>query len=147
MFNISGFGLTISLIASNTFPVGVILTNFPDDTDAVDFPTIEIADGEVGVNGDLVVWSKGAKIPCTISAIPDSPTDIQLALLLAANRIGRGKISARDTFQMALVQGNDNLFTLTGGIIVSGMPSNSVANSGRMKSKPYNFIFENVFGA
>lgn len=147
MYNISGTNLTISLIASNTFPIGLILTHFADDSDAVNFPSIEIGDGEVGNNGDLVTWSKGAKIPMEVNVIPDSPTDIQLALLLRANQIGRGKISARDTIYAVILQGNKNVFTLSQGIIVGGMPVNSVSNTGRMKSKPYSFIFESVYGA
>lgn len=145
MFNISGYGLTVSLIASNTFPVGLLLTQWPDDQDALSFPDIEIADGGVGVNGDLIVWSKGAPIRAVISAIPDSPTDLQLALLLSANRVGKNKIGAKDTIQMAVVQGNNNIGTFTQGIIISGSPFNSITSASRMKTKTYNFMFENYY--
>jgi hypothetical protein len=143
MYNISGFGLKITLIASNTFPVGLLITNFPDDTDALSFPDIVIADGAVGTNGDLITWSKGNSIAAVISVIPDSPSDLQLAALLLANRTGANKISARDTFQMAVIQGNNNIGTFLNGVIISGQPFNGVASTGRMKSKSYNFIFEN----
>lgn len=145
MYNISGFGLKVTLIASNTLPVGVLLTQFPDDQDALSFPDAEIGDGAVGVNGDLIVWSKGSAIRCAISAIPDSPTDLQLATLLLVNRVGKNKISARDIFQMAVVQGNNNIGTFTNGIIVSGPPFNGVSSNGRMKTKTYNFMFENYY--
>lgn len=145
MFNISGYGLTITMLASNTFPVGVLLTNWPDDQDPLSFPEVDIADGEVGVNGDLIVWSKGAKIPCTISCIPDSPTDLQLAVLFQANRVGKNKIGARDIIQMGVIQGNNNFGTFTNGIIVSGPPFNGVQSSGRMKTKSYGFIFESPY--
>lgn len=145
MFNISGYGLIVSLLASNTFPVGLVLTQWPDDQDALSFPDIDIADGGVGVNGDLIVWSKGAPIRATLSAIPDSPTDLQLALLLSANRVGKSKVGAKDTIQMVAKQGNNNIGTFTNGIILSGPPFNGVASSGRMKTKTYNFMFENYY--
>ena len=145
MFNISGFGLTVSLIASNTFPVGLILTQWPDDQDAISFPDIEIGDAQMGVNGDLLTWSKAAPVKVTLSAIPDSPTDLQLAVLLQANRVGVNKIGARDIIQMIVLQGNNNLGTFTNGIIVSGPPFTGVQSTGRLKTKTYGFIFESPY--
>jgi len=145
MFNISGFGLTVSLIASNTFPVGLLLTQWPDDQDAISFPDIEIGDAQMGVNGDLIVWSKAAPVKVTLSAIPDSPTDLQLAVLLMANRVGVNKIGARDILQMVVLQGNNNLGTFTNGIIVSGPSFTGVQSTGRMKTKQYGFIFESPY--
>jgi hypothetical protein len=63
--------------------------------------------------------------------------------LLLANRTGANKISARDVFQMAVIQGNNNIGTFLEGVIISGQPFNSVSNAGRMKTKSYNFMFEN----
>ena|ERR1700728_4529295 len=145
MFNISGFGLQVSLIASNTFPIGLILNNFPDDQDAISYTDLDIADFGIGVNADLITWTKGAAVKVAMSAIPDSPTDIQLALLLQANRIAPNKISARDIIQMVTVQGNGNIATFTNGIIMSGPPFNTVQSSGRMKGKTYNLVFESYY--
>lgn len=145
MFNISGFGLTVSIIASNTFPVGVLLTNFSDDQDAITFTDMEIAQAEVGLNGDLITWTKGASVKMALSVIPDSPSDLQLATLLAANRVSRNKISARDTMQMAVIQGNNNTGAFVNGVIVSGPPFNGVQSSSRMKTKTYNFVFETYY--
>ena len=145
MFNISGFGLTVSLIASNTFPVGLLLTQWPDDQDAISFPDIEIADMQMGVNGDAVSWSKAVPIKLTLAAIPDSPTDLQLAVLLQANRVGVNKIGARDIIQCAVIQGNSNIGTFTNGIITGGPSFNGVQSTGRMKTKIYTFSFESVY--
>lgn len=145
MFNISGFGLTVSLIASNTFPVGLLLTQWPDDQDAISFPDIEIADMQMGVNGDAVSWSKAVPIKLTLAAIPDSPTDLQLAVLLQANRVGVNKIGARDIIQCVVIQGNSNIGTFTNGIITGGPSFNGVQSTGRMKTKIYTFSFESVY--
>ena len=58
MENISGFGSSASIIASKTFPIGLYLTEFADDTDPFDIPSIQIADKAMGVNGELIIWSK-----------------------------------------------------------------------------------------
>src|ERR1700692_516825 len=96
MENISGFGLIVSVLASNTFPVGLLLTEFADDSDPFDFPSLQIADKAMGLNGDLIQWAKANPIIVTLNVIPGSYADINLATLLEANRVGRGKTGARD---------------------------------------------------
>ena len=145
LFNISGYGLTISMIASNTFPVGILLRNFPDDQDAVSFTDMDIADYAVGVNADLITWSKGAAVKVSIGAIADSATDLQLALLLSANRVGPNKLSARDVFQCGIIQGNNNTGGFSNGLIISGPPFNTIQSTGKMKSKIYTFVFESYY--
>jgi hypothetical protein len=143
MQNISGFGLTINLVASKTFPVGLILTEFADDADPFDLPSLQIADDAMGLNGDLIAWSKPNPIKVSISAIPQSFTDLNLAVLFEANRVGRGKQGARDIITMTGIYPNGSIILLTNGIITDGLPGNAVASAGRMKSKTYQFAFEN----
>ena len=145
MFNISGFGLKVSMIASNTFPVGILLTNFSDDQNAIELPDIDIADTAGSVNGELVTWSKFAAVKLIMSVIPDSPTDLQLAVLLSANRVSKNKVAARDIFQCGVVQGNNNFGTFVNGVITSGPPFNTIQSSGRMSSKKYTFTFEQYY--
>ena len=142
MQNISGFGLRINIIASNTYPVGYLLSQFADDSDPFDFPSLQIADTAMGLNGDLISWSKANPIKISVSVVPDGLDDIALSVLLQANRVGRGKIGARDVITMVGMYPDNNFVTLTNGIITDGMPANAVASSGRMKSKTYNFSFE-----
>jgi hypothetical protein len=62
MQNISGFGLSINIIASNSFPIGLLITEFADDSDPFDLPSIQIADKAMGLNGDLIIWSKANQL-------------------------------------------------------------------------------------
>lgn len=146
MQDISGFGIRANLIASNTYPFGINLTQFSDDSDAVDLPSIQIADSAMGLNGDLVTWSKANPIPVTLNIIPGTEDDIFLGVLLEANRVGRGKIGARDVITLTLIYPDFRFITLTKGVITNGMPGNAVASSGRYKTKPYVFSFENKTG-
>ena len=146
MQNISGFGLADTIVASKTFPVGLYLTEYADDTDPLDIPSIQIADKAMGLNGDLVIWSKPQPINLVLSVVPGSFTDINLAILLEANRVGRGKIGARDLIQMTVSYPAGNFITLTNGAITDGPPASSVSSAGRLKSKSYSFTFENRIG-
>lgn len=142
--DISGFGLKLWMIASETFPTGFPITAFADDADPLEVPSLKIAETAMGVNGDLVKWSKAEPITITISVIPNSVDDINLGILYDANRVARGKRGARDKITLTGIYGNDRVVTLTEGIITDGMPSDAVASAGRLKSKTYGFTFEDV---
>lgn len=143
MRNISGFGIQAWLIASVTYPVGIPVTSFSDDTDAIDFPSIQIADKAMGVNGDLITWAKANPVNVTVSLIPDTPDDIALSLLLNANRPGYGKTIARDIITLSIIYPTGNIIVLENGSITDGVPINSVASVGRIKTRTYSFSFEN----
>lgn len=143
MNNISGFGLQIQLVASVTFPVGFNISQFADDADPFDLPSLQVADSAMGLNGDLITWAKANPIKITINVVPGSDEDLLLGILLEANRAGKGKIVARDAITMTGIYPDGTLITLINGSITDGMPGNSVASEGRMKSKAYVFAFEN----
>lgn len=142
MENISGFGLSIQVNATTTFPAGFTLTQFADDGDPFDLPSIQIADKAMGLNGDLITWSVAQPVNITINVIPDSEDDRNLSILLEANRVGRGKQSARDEVTVVGIYPDGSTISLSPGIITDGMPSSGVASSGRKKSKAYMFTFE-----
>lgn len=147
MENISGFGLVVQVRASKTFPAGFTITQFADDGDPFDVPSIQVNDKAMGLNGDLIVWSKANPIAVTLNLIPASDDDKNMSILLEANRVGRGKQSAKDVITMTAIYPDGRTLTLTEGVITDGMPASSVASAGRMKSKPYIFAFENRTGA
>src|ERR1700756_4785106 len=141
---IGGFGAIVTLQASNTYPVGLILTAFADDADPFDFPDLQIADIAMGLNGDLLSWSKAAPLITQIALIPESDEDKKMSRLLAANRVGKKKQSARDRITLIGKYPSGYTVSLTNGRLTNGMPSNSIASSGRMKSKVYKLAFEGI---
>ena len=144
-YDISGFGIEARLVASVTFPNGFTITEFSDDADPIDIPSQQIADKAMTLNGDLVTWSTANPIPLTLNVIPGSEDDLNLAILLEANRVGQGKTAVGDvlTFTSTTPGAEGRTLTLTNGRITDGMISNGVASSGRFKSKAYIFSFEN----
>jgi hypothetical protein len=146
MQDVSGFGFVINVIASNTFPAGFGLSQFADDGDPFDFPAITINDTAMGLNGDLITWSKASPLKTQIAVIAGSDDDANLSALLEANRTGRGKQSARDVITVTAVYPSGNTLSLTEGSITEGMSGTSVSSAGRLKTKVYHFAFENRIG-
>lgn len=145
--DVSGFGLRVRLVASVTFPAGIDLSQFADDADPFDLPSIQVADKAMGVNGDLIVWSKANPLLVTLNLIPNSEDDRNMGVLLEANRPARGKLPARDVVTLTGIYPDGRSITLSGGAVTDGMPGQSVSSAGRMKSKSYAFAFEGKAGS
>lgn len=142
MEDISGFGTQIQMTASFTYPIGLTLTEFADDTDAIDFPNLEIGNAASGPNGDMVAWSEAKPIPVTINVIPGGEDDKNLSVLFNANRPGINKLTVRDIINITVTYADLTQNTFSNGIITAGMPGTSLANTGRLKTKAYTFMFE-----
>jgi hypothetical protein len=142
--NISGSGLHLTLAASVTFPAGFAITAFADDGDPFDTPSVKIAESAMGLNGDLVTWSKASPTNVTINVIPGSDDDVNLRILAEANRAGKGKTLAKDVITLTGTYPDGKTITLSGGIITDYVPGDSVSSAGRKKSHPYVFSFEGV---
>ena len=146
MNNISGFGLSVNIVASKTFPIGLYITQFADDSDPLDIQVTQVADKAMGLNGDLLIWSKPTAIIVNLSVVAASTTDRELQVLLEANRVGRGKIGARDVITMNVNYPEGNFIIYQNGAITDGPTAASVASAARLKSNTYSFAFENRIG-
>lgn len=145
--DITGFGVIVSLIASTTFPVGVPITQFADDSDPCDFASVKIGDVAMGLNGDLITWAKAVPLPMVLNVIPGTEDDLNLQVLADANRVAQGKISAFDNITAVITYPDGSVITLTGGKMTDAMFGKSISSAGRMKTKSYAFSFETKNGA
>src|ERR1700692_3740129 len=134
MINISAFGISLAIIASNTFPNGYTITEFAHDADAVDAPDHEVGDTGMGPNGDLVIWNRPVPLEIAYNMIPSSPGDINSNILLEANRAGKGKTSARDIITLVMTYPSGRVVMLNPGTIVTGTLLQPVLAEGRLKS-------------
>lgn len=141
--NVSGFGTSVNIVASNTFPQGFSINQFSDDADSLDMPELAIADSGMGTNGTHVVWSKPGVMDLTTNIVPNSTDDVNLGILYEANRLAEGKVSANDVITMTINYPDGSVLVLKEGIIISGMPIKSLAQTGRLKTRPYKFRFAN----
>ena len=67
--DVSGFGLVVTIVASNTLPIGATLSQFASDADPLDFASVRIADSAMGLNGDLITWAKAVALPAVLNVI------------------------------------------------------------------------------
>jgi hypothetical protein len=142
MQDISAFGARVILRASVTFPQGVNLTQFSDDTDPFDIPTQEIGTATMGVNGDMIYASKATPVPITVSVIPNTDDDKNLDVLAMANTVGRGKQSARDIITITVVYPDGSQCTFSQGKLTNSSLAPGASSAGRLKTRVYTFAFE-----
>ena len=140
--DVSGTGTIVALKASTTFPNQLAISQFADDSDPLDMPALQIADTAMGLNGDLLKWAKAVPIAMTLNVVPGSPDDTNLQILGDANRVGQGKVSAKDVITATITYPDGSIVILNKGIIKQYMPGNSIASSMRLKTKSYVFEFE-----
>lgn len=142
--DVSGFGVIVNIQASITFPSGFEVSQFADDADPIDMPSLQIADKAMTVNGDLVTWSKANPIPLTIAVLPGSDDDANMEVLAASNRAVRGRRPVRDLITATISYPDGSVVRLLRGKITDAPFGKSVASSGRMKTKSYVFAFEDA---
>ena len=143
MQDVSATGVKVTVIAVPTFPQGFEISEFADDADPLDFPPAQIADYGMGVNGDLVTWTRPVPLEVTLNVIPNTDADKNLSILYDMNRAAKGKVSAQDLVTLVVSYPDGSRKILSNGKLVSGVPANSVASAGRIKTKEYRFVFEN----
>lgn len=144
MQNISGFGTTAQIVASATFPAGFLISAFADDADPLDTPDLDLADTAMGLNGDFIVWSRPQGIEISLNIIPVTPEDDNMSVLFEANRLGKGKRSARDTINVTLNYPNGLTAVLSEGVMVTGPALPQISSAGRFKTRMYRFRFQNI---
>lgn len=144
MEDISIFGLSANVTADTTFPNGLVITSFADDADPLDSPDLDIADMAMGPNGDAVTWSRPQLIEIAINVIPQSQDDVNLTALQDANRVAKGKSSARDQIGIVFCYPNGMKVTCSEGKMVVANAVQSGSAAGRAKSKRYAFRFAQV---
>lgn len=144
MNDISGFGAKVQVVADKTFPAGFSLSQFSDDTDPFDLPSVQIRDKAMGLNGDLITWAKASPLGIALAVVPGSEDDRNLQALYDANRVGKGKTSAADKVTITVAYPDGRTLTLSEGCITDGPPGLGLASAGRLKTSTYQFAFENV---
>lgn len=141
--NVNGFGVVINIKADKTFPVGMTISQFADDSDPITINDVKIADTAMGLNGDLLKWNRATPLPLVINVIPGSRDDINLQILADANRVAEGKNSADDVITATIVYPDGSVVAFQGGAITDSAFGNGIQSSGRQRTKSYGFMFAN----
>lgn len=143
-YNVSGSGLSLTVVGSVTFPQGFTLTAFADDSDPLDLPSFQIAQVAMNINGDMVSWEAPVPIPVNIAVIAGSEDDLNLQALFEANRAAKGKKVARDEITITANYPDGSTTTVYNGKLLTGSQGRGVSSSGRSKGKAYTFSFQDI---
>jgi hypothetical protein len=144
MQDISGFGLKVTVIATGTYPSGIVLTKFPDDTDPLDFPDVDIAEYFSGLNGDLIKNQHPQPIEVNLSVIAKTADAAYLETLFNANRVGLNRRSNNDVITLIVAYPDGTIRTCINGGVRSGKIADSIASDGRTATRVFGFTFEDV---
>lgn len=142
MSDISAAGVSMTLVASKTFPSGITLTQFASDSDPFDFADVTIAEAEMNVNGEQVTFSTANPVTATLSMIPDSDDDKNMSILLRENTQSRNHRSVQDVITLTVNYPDGTRTTAIEGKLLSGTPASGVTSAKRKKTKSYGFSFE-----
>lgn len=145
MQDVSSVGISLRLVASITFPNGILLTAYPEDGDIGASGDVEIAGNASGVNGDLITWKTVSGINVNVPIIPNTEDEINLDILYNANRAAKNRRPAKDIIQIVAINPVTGLTkTYKNGVIKTGLPGYQYGGDGRIKNKVYGFVFEDV---
>ena len=147
--DISGRGVILTLIASQSAPGGFLITEFPEDVDPYESEAIEIAETAKGLNGTLISWSRAVNIPIKINVIPGSDSDRTLKIIgdnnfPSADNLGRPIV--KDVMTLVLTHPDGLQEVLQEGKMTKYSPVIGTSGSGRRKSQSYEFMFESRGG-
>lgn len=149
MDNISGFGASLQIIPSLSYPYGFTVTEFADDTNPFELPSMQIQDKAMGVNGDLLLWSKANPIIFNLAVIPGTDADSdnnKLQTVFNNNRAARGKLPLKDVITIVAILPTGNVITMSQGGITDGKPGYTITSAGRLETMVYSFAFEQITG-
>lgn len=144
MIDLSNVGVSARLIASKTFPMGFTITEWADDTNPLDIPSLEISTPSMNINGELISVSSPVPTTITLAVLPGSEADINLSILLDANRPSRFKRHVGDVITLVVAYPKGDTITLVNGIITGGTPGKGVSSAGRSTTSTYGFAFEAI---
>ena len=145
MADVSHSGAIYTISASKTTAgVPVPITAFPKDTDPFDVPNSDIADMEIGTNGDDISWTVQNPVESSLAIIPATDDHEILQTIYAANRSEKGSPSANDQITLVRILPNGETTTLKGKI-VNGPATTSLGSSGKIKTPVYSFKWFKVF--
>jgi hypothetical protein len=147
MHDVSGFGTTVSILATQTFPIGFTASNFADDKDPLKIEEIEPTGYEFLIDGSLFLFDKSAAIKVQLSVVAGSADDINLKIMLQARKGTSSIINLPDVTTMTIAYGNGGAVAFTNGSIISGPLADSITQAARKAGNTYTFVFGSFAGA
>lgn len=147
MERIDGYGLGVTILAVQSFPMGFSVSKFADDVLPLEIEETEAVGFDMLYDGSLFAFDKAAPVKVAIAVIPGSTDDINLKILLAARKASSSIIKLPDVTSMVITYGDGGRVLLSNGTILRGPLGDTVTTGGRKKGNQYTFVFGSYNGA
>ena len=146
MINVSGFGLGVTIVAVQSFPMGFNLSKFADDQDPLSAKPYEPFGYDLLYDGELFAFDKAAVVEVDVSVVPNTDDDINLKILLQSRRGGISILPFDDSVTMVINYPDGGRVILSSGSILSGPVMDNITQSGRKSGNIYKFVFSSIQG-
>lgn len=147
MFDISGFGTSISIVALKSFPVGFTVSDFADDIDPIVAEDVEPTGWELLYDGSVFTFDKAAPIKLTLGVIAGSQDDINLKILLQSRKASTKLLPFDDNTSAVITYPDGGRVILSNGALISGPLVDGIQSAGRKKGNAFSFVFGSFAGA
>jgi hypothetical protein len=147
MIDVSTFGSGITILSTNSFPNGFMVSTFADDSDPLSIKETETSGYEPLYDGSIFVFDKTAPVELSLSVISGSDDDINLKILLQARKGGIRLLPLKEFTTMVINYPGNGRVILSAGSIVKGPMADSMLTNGRRKGNTYSFVFGTFAGA
>lgn len=136
LHDIAATGVSVFIRSDTSFPQGFTLDGLADDVDPLAFAEMTVAETDVNVNGDLVVWGKPQIMNPTINVLAGSPADDNLQVMLSSRENG-----VREQVEMTVTYPDGSSVTASEGVLTTGTKGKSISSAGRVATRAYGFVF------
>lgn len=140
MIDIGAYGLSINVVALQSFPMGFSLSEFADDADPLVVEETEPFGYELLFDGDIFSFDKASVIKLSVTVIAGSEDDTNLRLLLQSKKGSKSILPVPDMTTMVITYPTGHVI-LTKGTIISGPLADSSRADGRKHGNKYTFVF------
>lgn len=138
--------IDVSFAGSVVRVAGIMINNFMDDANPVEFPDVEVTSVGMNCNGVMIRYAKPSAVMMSVTVIPGSKEDAELYKLWKVYRVQDGKNNATQWEKplTATIQTKGNRaakYVFGGGTMVSGPGGPSSNGEGKMQGRTYTFAF------
>jgi hypothetical protein len=141
---VSANGVKLMLFASISYPMGVEIASFNPGDDPISFDDLTVAETEMGVNGNMIVYRTPYSYNLTFNITPMTDQDAIMENIANADRIAFGKSSAKNVLTLVVIYPQGRTLTFIDGALTSIPGGFSAGGNGRIGGRQYSMSFRNM---
>ena len=144
LYDISGTGTQVRIVASKTLPIGANISHFAGDGSVFESTGDAIAEMSVGLNGDGISYDKPTMTKVKLIVIPNSPSDLTLQTILKMNTTTSSRASIGDVITIVKTD-RSGTKVYAEGKMLNGPRDNGTDGKGKKSNSTYEFAFTSVY--